>query len=119
MNFAFIDSFSQDELNINDAIQQQYWTQETEKLWQFAHNMEEPFYFLTIDDILQQNLDLKKENLDLKKEVIRLNELVHEYQGIIGNQTEEINRLNGVIKSQDAEIQRLQVGVGNSFYNFS
>ena len=100
-----MDSFSQDELNINDAIQQQYWTQETEKLWQFAHNMEEPFYFLTIDDILQQNQDLKKE-------VDRLNELVHELQGVIGNQTEEINRLNGVIKSQDAEIQRLQVEVG-------
>ena len=100
-----MDSFSQDGMNSNDVTQQQYWIQETDKLWQFAHNMEEPFYFLTIDDILQQNQDLKKE-------VDRLNELVHELQGVIGNQTEEINRLNGVINDQAAEIQRLQVGMG-------
>jgi len=113
LTFAFMDSFSQDGMNSNDVTQQQYWIQETDKLWQFAHNMEEPFYFLTIDDILQQNQDLKKE-------VDRLNELVHELQGVIGNQTEEINRLNGVINDQAAEIQRLQgvIADQNTTINF-
>ena len=60
--FAFMDSFSQAGPELDDQVQQQYWIQETSKLWQEATNKNETFDFLTIDDILDENFKCKQEN---------------------------------------------------------
>ena len=69
--FAFMDSFSQSGPNKNDFIQQQHWVEETEKLWLEANGRNSTFDFLTIDDVLEQNEELKEENQ-------RLNDIIDE-----------------------------------------
>jgi len=69
--FAFMDSFSQSGPNKNDFIQQQHWVEETEKLWLEANGRNSTFDFLTIDDVLEQNAELKEENQ-------RLNNIIDE-----------------------------------------
>jgi len=62
LTFAFMDSFSQDVINSQDDIQQMYWLEETEKLWNESTIVhEDEFYFRTIDDILEENERLTKE----------------------------------------------------------
>jgi len=96
LTFAFMDSYSQSGPdNLEDELQQFYWQQETEKLWREATTRNETFDFLTIDDILAQNNELKEENkkqsatikmmwddiddiivqnIDLKEEILNLQE---------------------------------------------
>ena len=69
--FAFVDSWSQTINNIDDEVQQQYWIQETEKLWKAATNNNQTFEFKTIDDVLEENAACKEENL-------RLNDIIDE-----------------------------------------
>ena len=57
--------------NINDTVQQQYWIQETEKLWKAATSNNQTFEFKTIDDVLEENAACKEENL-------RLNDIIDE-----------------------------------------
>ena len=60
--FAFMDSWSQTPLGVNDPVQQQYWQQETQKLWEFSTERNETFEFMTIDDVLEENVKCKEEN---------------------------------------------------------
>jgi len=101
LTFAFMDSFSQDDLSIHDTTQQAYWTQETDKLWQFAHNHNEPFDFLTIDDILQQNQDLKDE-------VDRLNDEINEMQNVFDSWEKFFNG--------NAKVNKISIKTGNRDY---
>lgn len=58
-SFTFVDSWSQTISNQNDAQQQENWIRETNKLFDEATRREEIFDFLTIDDVLQDNKDLR------------------------------------------------------------
>ena len=60
--FAFMDSWSQSPLGINDPVQQEYWQKETRKLWDFSTERNETFEFMTIDDVLEENVKCKEEN---------------------------------------------------------
>ena len=60
--FAFMGSWSQSPLGINDPVQQEYWQQETQKLWEFSTERNETFEFMTIDDVLEENVKCKEEN---------------------------------------------------------
>ena len=60
--FAFMDSWSQSPLGINDPVQQQHWREETDKLWQASTDSNETFQFMTIDDVLEENARCKQEN---------------------------------------------------------
>ena len=51
-----MDSFSQSGSNKNDLVQQQHWVKETEKLWLEATRRNGTIDFLTIDDILEENV---------------------------------------------------------------
>ena len=63
--FAFLDSWSQSPLGINDPVQQEHWQLETQKLWDFSTGKNETFEFMTIDDVLEENAKCKQENLRL------------------------------------------------------
>ena len=57
--FVFTDSWSQTAgppgFNTEDPLQQQHWQKETGILWNITTTREEPFSFMTIDDILEEN----------------------------------------------------------------
>ena len=57
---VFIDAMSQASWNINDATQQQAFQNETGKLWNFSKSSQ-LFAFKTVEDILEENVRLKKE----------------------------------------------------------
>ena len=61
-----MDSFSQSGPNMNDNIQQQHWMEETLKLWEEATGKNDTFDFKTIDDVLEENVQLKEENKRLQ-----------------------------------------------------
>ena len=54
--------WSQSPLGINDPVQQEYWQQETQKLREFSTERNETFEFMTIDDVLEENVKCKEEN---------------------------------------------------------
>jgi len=58
-SYVFVDSWSQTTGNQHDEQQQKYWFRETTKLWDEATSRNETFAFMTIDDILQENSDLR------------------------------------------------------------
>ena len=77
--FAFVDSWSQIIGSLEDPIQQEHWIEGTNKLWEEAIKREdEPFHFLTIDDILKENAELKAEVLVLEQEVEDLKQEVED-----------------------------------------
>ena len=61
-SFAFMDSWSQSPLGINDPVQQEHWREETDKLWRASTGRNETFQFMTIDDVLEENAKCKQEN---------------------------------------------------------
>ena len=87
-SFAFMDSWSQSPLGINDPVQQQHWREETDKLWRASTGSNETFQFMTIDDVLEENAKCKQENQ-------RLNDIIDD------NITELYEGLNGVSSRVD------------------
>ena len=57
--FVFTDSWSQTAgppgYNTEDNLQQEHWQEETGILWDLTVSRDEPFNFMTIDDILEEN----------------------------------------------------------------
>jgi len=101
LTFAFMDSFSQDATNIDDATQQEYWQSETAKLWTAATGISSPFEFQSLDDLFE-------EDFDLETEIIRLNDVLYQKQELFDEQAEEILALNEMIENQKDEILTLQ-----------
>ena len=84
--FAFVDSWSQTIPNNEDPVQQMYWKQETDKLWDAATLTNETFPFMSIDDVLEDNAACRDENLLLIEENSMLNdEIIKEIQNIKSN----------------------------------
>lgn len=61
---VFIDSWSQKDKDEDDPIEEEHFINETQKLWEFArsHNA---FEFKSIDEVLDENEELRRENDDL------------------------------------------------------
>ena len=57
---VFIDSYSQQPWNIEDPLQHEAFTRETSKLWDFSQSMD-LFQFMSIEDVLEENQELKAE----------------------------------------------------------
>jgi len=70
LNFVFIEAYSQYKRHKKDRVQQEYFQRETQKLWDLATGSDETFEFQTIQEVLEQNYDLKEENKRLKRNVI-------------------------------------------------
>merc|ERR1719210_1186286 len=57
---VFTDSWSQVAGNIDDQLQQEHWITETGILWNITTSREEDFSFMTIDDILEENAEMRE-----------------------------------------------------------
>merc|ERR1712107_254966 len=61
---VFTDSWSQvagyPDFNTDDQLQQEHWTTETGILWDITTSREEDFSFMTIDDILEENAEMRE-----------------------------------------------------------
>ena len=60
LTFAFIDSYAKKPSNLDDILQQAAFARETTILWNAATSSEE-FVFKSIQDILEENKELKIE----------------------------------------------------------
>ena len=58
LKFTFIDSWSQQDFNKNDALQQQKWKNNTDALYQFA-TQGPGLKLRTIEKVLKENRDLR------------------------------------------------------------
>jgi len=69
---VFIDCWSQRDNHKDDPIEQEHFMNETQKLWDFAMS-HDAFEFKTIDEVLEENEELREENQDLndQKEELR------------------------------------------------
>ena len=65
---VFIDSYAKQEWNLDDALQQEAFTQETTKLWNLYSNNSQ-FEFKTIQDIIDELNECKLENQCLTGEI--------------------------------------------------
>jgi len=81
--FAFMDSYSQAGPDLQDVTQQEHWREETSKLWKWATERNDRFDFLTIDDILKENNELKIEIERLKEENLSLNHTIADMENDI------------------------------------
>jgi len=61
---VFTDSWSQvaglPDFNTDDQLQQEHWNTETGILWNITTSREEDFSFMTIDDILEENAEMRE-----------------------------------------------------------
>ena len=109
---VFIDSWSQQPWNLGDALQQAAYARENGKLWTFAIE-HEIFPFRTIEDVLNENQDLKEEKRKREeenrwlKDVIKNNitELTKDIASLAGKHFEDVNSVNEDIE----EIQFLHL----------
>ena len=100
--FAFMDSWSQAGPNQNDQVQQDHWIIETAKLWNEATTKNETFDFLTIDDILEENVVCKREN-------DRLNDIIDEE---ISNIKDNITALSANVSQNADDIDSIGSSIG-------
>ena len=99
---VFIDSWSQQPWNLADQDQQIAFQRETGKLWNFANNHEE-FQFRTVEDVLEENLQLKAE-IKWLNDVITNN--ISEIMKNLEKQSEDIE----LLKEEDTNV-KVNVGV--------
>ena len=97
--FAFMDSWSQSPLGINDPVQQEYWQRETQKLWEFSTERNETFEFMTIDDVLEENVKCKEENQRLH-DIIDDN-ITELYQRVTENRDAIIVNTDAIVVNTD------------------
>ena len=67
---VFIDSWATKEINKDEPSEQEHFTSETKKLWDFATS-HQGFEFKSIDEVLEENEALRTENEWLKNEVTK------------------------------------------------
>ena len=113
--FAFVDSWSQTNMNIDDEVQQQYWRQETEKLWRAATTNNKTFVFMTIDDVLEENAACKEENLRLHdiidEEIANLKEDVQQNADTISSMAVTVTGNTKNISANSQEISRVSISL--------
>ena len=107
-SFAFMDSWSQSPLGINDPVQQQHWREETDKLWQASTGRNETFEFMTIDDVLEENARCKQENIYLHNiiddNITELYEGMNENKAAISANTEGVNLVNSRVDQTELDL---------------
>ena len=98
--FAFVDSWSQTIPNNEDPVQQMYWKQETDRLWDAATLKNETFQFMSIDDVLEDNAVCKSENEQLKEENLRLKGILYEDIPLLKSALEQNSNTISTLTSQ-------------------
>ena len=101
---VFTDSWSQTPgppgFNTEDPLQQQHWATEAGKLWDITTSREDSFSFMTIDDILEENTQLKAENKLLK-------DIIHD------NITQLTEMIDGNAQNIQNNVQNIQSNAQN------
>jgi hypothetical protein len=97
LTFAFIDSYAKHPSNLDDAFQQAAFERETTILWNAANSSKE-FLFKSIEDILEENKELKVE--------------VEYYKGVLDDNITDIFEY---LKVQDEDITDLGIQQGHTF----
>jgi len=95
---VFIDSFAKHPNNSNDATQQEHFQIETEKAWNFSKTSPE-FQFKTIDEILEENYEMRDEiewlNEVITKNISDLQESLANEMNIREQQVKDLNGTTG------------------------
>merc|ERR1719447_1668713 len=107
---VFTDSWSQTPgppgFNTEDPLQQQHWATEAGKLWDITTSREDSFSFMTIDDILEENTQLKVENKWLndiiRNNITQLTEMINGNAQNIQNNADNI----GIVEWEIEETNR-------------
>ena len=86
LKFAFIDSWAKHPANIGDPLQQIAFERESDILWTFAVNSEE-FPFKSIQDVLEENVQLKS-RVDFLENLVDFN--LTEIMQMLQTNTEEL-----------------------------
>ncbi len=97
LTFTFIDSYAKKPSNLDDILQQAAFERETTILWKAATSSEE-FVFKSIEDILEENKDLKVE--------------VDYYKGVL---EDNITDIFEYLKVQNEDITDLPIQQGHTF----
>ena len=101
LDAVFIDAWSQQPWNVDDASQQVAFQRETEKLWNFAIN-NDVFEFKTVEDVLE-------ENQELKDEVRWLNDIIiHNITELKNSNVELKNALDVLSKKETNDVFQLR-----------
>ena len=118
--FVFTDSFSQTAgppgYNTEDNLQQEHWQEETSVLWDVTISREEPFIFMTIDDILEENArqraeikwlnDIIVNNIsELAAQIAQNNEAISTNNIAIQNNAEQDSIVRGRVTTNEAWIE--------------
>ena len=115
LTFAFMDSFSQSGPNLNDLVQQNHWSEETQKLWTEATSKNDTFDFKTIGDVLEENAACKEENSrltdiieedikDLKQNVSSLSTDLTNLSGEVTSNQDQISSVSSIVTINSKEI---------------
>merc|ERR1712226_649401 len=99
--FVFVASWSQTagppNFNTDDPLQQEHWMEETSELWDITTSREQPFSFMTIDDILE-------ENARQRAEIKWLNDII----------TNNISQLAAMIQNVDEKVMLNEGNIQNN-----
>jgi len=113
---VFIDSWSQQPWNLGDAMQQEAFVRETEKLWKFFESHEE-FPFRTIEDVLAENEAYKEENRWLNDVIVnnisQLTLMIQDNKDTIGIVSQEVINNEGHIATNNLRIQENTANIGS------
>ena len=109
---VFTDSWSQTPgppgFNTEDPLQQQHWATEAGKLWDITTSREDSFSSMTIDDILEENTQLKAENKWLndiiRNNITQLTEMINGNAQNIQNNADNIGIVEGRVNANDGDI---------------
>merc|ERR1712130_771810 len=110
--FVFTDSFSQTDgppnFNTDDPLQQGHWQDETGILWDITTSREEPFSFMTIDDILEENArqraEIKWLNDVITNNISELAAQIAQNSLAIQNNEDQVGLVNGRVTTNEGDI---------------
>ena len=113
---VFIDAMSQASSNKNDAAQQEAFERETGKLLEFS-NSSQLFAFVTVEDIMEENVKLKNEvdwlNDVITKNITELQEKVSKLDSKTDTLKTDVTTNKALIGTNENSINTIKVDVNN------
>lgn len=103
--FVFTDSWSQTVPNNKDPVQQEHWLEESQILWEIISSPETEFQFKTIDDILEENEEMKEE-IKWLNDIIKNN--ISDLAKAITHNSDTISTVAGRVNINENEINVIE-----------
>ena len=92
---VFLDAWSQNTWNLDDPKQQKVWEKETKKLWDFSVQ-QDSFNFISIQEVLLENKDLKRNKREIDEQNQSLKEVIQTLVTYTSNMNNLIVGLNHI-----------------------